>query len=297
VSADAHADIVYGLERNLSRWSRFLATWAGEAPTGASPAHNRNHWGMSEPSLHPLVKGFADAELYDRGRPAYGEETTSLLMSGLELAADDPVLELGAGTGQLSCALLDAGLDLTAVEPLGPTRELLVRAIGAERVRDGVAEQIPLADDSVHAIFAADSFHWFDEQRAMPEIRRVLRPRGGVAILRSFPVWEASWSAEFGKLLEVDRSHHPVYTDRPADAALQQDKAFGEVTETVVHSERTIDREGVLAYLATVSWIATLPDERREQLLAGAAEILERNGVDELPHRVRHLIWYARLRA
>jgi SAM-dependent methyltransferase len=252
---------------------------------------------VSDPTLHPLVKGFADAELYDRGRPSYGAETTSLLMDGLGLAPDDPVLELGAGTGQLSRALIAAGLDLTAVEPLGPTRELLLQAIGAGRVREGVAEQIPLPDDSVQAIFCADSFHWFDEQRAMPEIRRVLRRGGGVAILRSFPVWEAAWSGEFGKLLEVDRSHHPVYTDRPADAALQADDAFGEVTEAVVHSERTIDRTGVLAYLATVSWIATLPDERREQLLAGAAEILERNEVDELPHRVRHMIWYARLSA
>ena len=63
------------------------------------------------------------------------------------------------------------------MEPQGPLREKLVEKIGAERVREGVAEAIPLPDASVAGVTVADAFHWFDRERALEEIRRVLRPR------------------------------------------------------------------------------------------------------------------------
>jgi SAM-dependent methyltransferase len=254
---------------------------------------------MSEqpPTLHPLVEGFADAERYDRGRPVYGEETTALLLEAIELRSGDPVLELGAGTGQLSRALIAAGLDLVAVEPLGPTRELLKAAIGAERVREGVAEAIPMPDRSVRAVFAADSFHWFDETLAMAELRRVLVRRGGVAILRTLPAIDEPWSADLGKILVSMGVEHPIYTERAPAFALEQDDAFGEVIELKAQSERSTDRDGLLAYFSTISWIATLEAARREAMLAEVAELLDRNGVDVLTHPVNHQIWIARLKA
>jgi SAM-dependent methyltransferase len=147
---------------------------------------------MSEapgPGLHPLVSGFSDARNYDRGRPRYGPATVAAIVGALELGVGAPVLELGAGTGQLSSALVEAGLQLTAVEPLAETRALLARSIGAERVLEGVAEQIPLGEDSVEAVLAADSFHWFDRSRALPEIRRVPWPTTSGSRGCSDPAW------------------------------------------------------------------------------------------------------------
>ncbi|MHB8532629.1 MAG: class I SAM-dependent methyltransferase [Solirubrobacteraceae bacterium] len=259
---------------------------------------------MSEPtgaaapsSLHPLVSGFSDAETYDRGRPLYGEEVVEELLRGLELPAGAPALELGAGTGQLSRALLGAGLELRALEPLEATRELLGRAIGPERVLSGVAERIPLPQDSVRAVFAADSFHWFDERRAMPEIRRVLRPGGSVTILRTIPVLPEDWSGELGRILTEMRPEHPAFTDRPAAAALEEDDAFGAVTELTLHGEQTIDRARVLTYLASMSWVGRLSREQRSELLRRAESLLERHGVGELRHELRHQTWSARLLA
>ncbi len=247
------------------------------------------------PELHPLVQGFEDAEAYDRGRPAYGPEVVGALCEELALESGAPVLELGPGTGQLSRALLAAGLDLTAVEPLASMREMLADAIGPQRVRAGFAEEIPLAAASVDAVFAADSFHWFDESRTLPELRRVLRPRGGVAILRTTPVLDAIWTQELNSLVSDGLKDHPAFGERGAADALAEDRAFGPVKEITITTERTVNRLEILAYLATISWVAALPRERRLELLAHADETLRREEIDELRHGVVHRIWMTRL--
>jgi SAM-dependent methyltransferase len=245
--------------------------------------------------MHPLVGGFTDAAAYDAARPRYDERVARQLASHLQLAPGAPVLELGAGTGQLSEALLAAGLDLTAVEPLGATRELLQAAIGAERVRAGRAEEIPLGAASVDAVFAADAFHWFDEQRAMPEIKRVLRPRGGVAILRMAPHFDEPWSREVGELLVETRPEHPAFGERGAAAALEEDPAFGPVQELALTMPAAVDRAGLLARLASFSWIATLAERERERLIERIAALLDRHGVERLEYENRVLVWTARL--
>jgi SAM-dependent methyltransferase len=251
---------------------------------------------MSDAPLHPLVAGFNDPETYDRGRPRYDEQTTAVLREGLGLADGAPVLELGPGTGQLSRALLAAGFDLRAVEPLPGMRELLAQAIGAEHVLAGVAEDIPLEDGSVDAVLAADCFHWFDETRAMPEIRRVLKPRGGIAILRSIPIMNEPWSEDLGKILIAERPEHPAFGERGPAAALEEDEAFEDVRATSVQTEWAIDREGILAFLGSVSWVGTLSEERRAALLKQAGALLDRHEVARWTAAVTHQIWMARLR-
>lgn len=240
-----------------------------------------------------MVSGFTDAQTYDMGRPRYGGPVVDALLELLELTPGDPVLELGAGTGQLSIALVEGGLDLTAVEPLQATRELLAETIGTEHVRSGTAEEIPSEDGSVRAVMAADAFHWFDEARAMPEIRRVLAPGGGVAILRTVPVLDTPWSDELGRIMEELRPEHPAFGERGPAAALEDDPHFGPVLERTVTSSRTIDRPRVLAYLASMSWVAQLPE--REGFLARVERLLEEHDMQEIEHPVQHFMWVSRL--
>jgi ubiquinone/menaquinone biosynthesis C-methylase UbiE len=154
-------------------------------------------------ALHPLSERFAGvADAYERGRPEYAPAVVGAIAAELHLAPAAPVLDLAAGTGKLTRALLAAGLDVTAVEPQAPLREILTAGIGGERVRDGLAEAIPLPDRSVDAVTAADAFHWFDHALALAEIRRVLRPGGGLAVLSTVPDWSgASWAHEVGTLM------------------------------------------------------------------------------------------------
>jgi SAM-dependent methyltransferase len=246
--------------------------------------------------LHALVAGFSDAEVYERGRPAHGQPVVDAVAQALELAPGAAVLDLGAGTGKLSRALIAGGFDVVAVEPLEGMRSVLTAAIGAERVLDGVAEAIPLPDRSVDAVTSADAFHWFDEARAVPEIRRVLRPGGGVAILRAAPVLDLPWAAELGELILSRRGDHPAFVARGAAAAFDEDAAFGPVAEQAIESDATpLDRAGILAWVSSFSWVGTMPEGQRGELLAQVEAMLDRHGVETVSHRVTFQIWTTRL--
>lgn len=72
---------------------------------------------------------------------------------------------------------------MVAVEPDAGMRRLLVAGCPGVEAIDGTAEQIPLADDSVDAVFVAQAFHWFDDEAALMEIARVLRPSGALVLM------------------------------------------------------------------------------------------------------------------
>jgi SAM-dependent methyltransferase len=227
--------------------------------------------------LHDLVDGFRDAERYERGRTDYPSQVPALVASGLGLAPGARVLDLGAGTGMLSLPFLEAGFDVVAVEPLAEMRAALEAAVGPERVLDGTAEAIPLEDASVAAVVCGDAFHWFDRDRAPAEMHRVLAPGGGAGIVWRVPRPDrgAPWLGSVAGLMEEVRPPHVAFDEQ--DRGLAALTAHGGFTEPVRHEipfERTTDAEGVAAYVASASFVALLPDERRERLLADVRAVL-----------------------
>jgi len=123
---------------------------------------------------------------YERGRPDCSDAAVDRLCEALGLDASSEVVDLAAGTGKLTRALVRRFARVTAVEPDPSMRALLaVEVPDCYRVLEGLAEAIPLADGSADAVFVADAFHWFATDAAVAEIRRVLRPQGGLAVLRS----------------------------------------------------------------------------------------------------------------
>ena len=93
------------------------------------------------------------------------------------------MLDLAAGTGKLTAVLVAEGHRVTAVEPNEQMLSELVRRVHDVRALPGHAEHIPVPDQTVDAVLVGTAFHWFDQEKALPEIARVLRPGGVVAAL------------------------------------------------------------------------------------------------------------------
>lgn len=237
-------------------------------------------------TLHPLAEQFASvADSYERGRPEYAPAVVGAIAAELGLAPHAPVLDLGAGTGKLSRALLAGGFEVLAVEPQAALREKLAERVGAARVREGTAEEIPLEDRSVDAVTAADAFHWFDQRAALEEIRRVLRPRRGLAVLSTIPDWRGTtWAEELGALVQRLRPEHPQFDGPPWQDAVRAAGGWTPPRELRITSSQATDAEAIVAYLSSVSWIAGLPDERRAETLARLATLVKEG---ETPAQMR----------
>jgi SAM-dependent methyltransferase len=245
-------------------------------------------------ALHPLAQQFSEvAEVYDRGRPGYPPEAVAIAARELGLASADRVADLGAGTGKLTETLLGAGLEVVAVEPLDGMRARLSAAFPAVEAVAATAEVLPFADGSIAAVFSADAFHWFDAEAAAAEIHRVLRPRGGVALLWHLPGWESdapAWWQRLRDLLDSLRAGHPGFVGEQGREAFAAHGGFEPFTHRDVVSTFATDREGVLAYVQSISYVAGHPE--RDRVLDEVRAIVR----DVEPHAspVRTFVWLTR---
>ena len=106
------------------------------------------------------AKSFSQfADLYQRARPSYPPEAIGWLLGPEPLE----VLDLGAGTGKLTAALLAAGHRVTALEPLEEMRALLAANLTAATAIGGRAEELPLPDRSFDALVAGSAFWLLDQ--------------------------------------------------------------------------------------------------------------------------------------
>lgn len=220
--------------------------------------------------LHPLAHRFADVVAeYEHGRPEYPPAVVGVLAAELGLAAGDSVLDLAAGTGKLTRALVGFGFRVTAVEPLPALRAVLEAQFGTELVREGTAELIPLPDGAVQAVTVGDAFHWFDHAAALAEIARVLGPGGGLAILTTIPDWGGtSWGHELGSEVSRLRPQHPGFDGVPWQQSLARAGGWAPPQEIRVTVERPADPGRIVAHLASMSWMAAMPEGQRRDALA-----------------------------
>lgn len=221
--------------------------------------------------VRPAARGFeANADAYERARPGYPAEVVAHIVGHGRLGPGRRALDLAAGTGKLTRLLVASGVDVVAVEPAVAMRRALAAAAPGVDVRDGVAEAIPLAGASVDAVTVAQAFHWFDADRALAEVRRVLRPGG-----RLFLVWNTrdrshDWVRAFGDLL-VDgpgrERPYDAYHDVDYAAVVARAGGFGPA-EVWEHAwEQPCDEDLLVARAASVSVVGALPSGERAAVL------------------------------
>ncbi len=180
----------------------------------------------------------------------------------LGVGRGDGVIDLGAGTGKLTAGLARCVDTVIAVEPLDAMRARLAKSLPQVSVVAGVAEEIPLPDGRVGAVFAGEAFHWFANPTALGEIRRVTRPGGGLALLWNLACvdsWDEPWVAEFGELIE---RHRPTdwrpYSSGQWRVALSADPKLGALQERAFPHVHHQTRTELLAMIRSWTWMAAL---------------------------------------
>jgi SAM-dependent methyltransferase len=234
---------------------------------------------------HPDSRSFElVADLYERARPEYPDEAVAWVFSNLGLGSESTIVDLGAGTGKLTRALLAAGGRVIAVEPGDAMRAELERALPEVDALRGAAETIPLADGSVDCVAVGQAFHWFRHEEALPELHRVLRPGGGLALL-----WNSRDQAKPVQQEITDLISPFVPPGRPGPehwaVTLEQSTLFTKPEEAHFPFVQELDADGLAARLGSVSFVASAPPDARRELDARLREVAARlGGVVDFPY-------------
>jgi ubiquinone/menaquinone biosynthesis C-methylase UbiE len=224
---------------------------------------------MSDDEVQRQARSFGGvADAYDRGRPGYPAAAVAWLTGEEPLT----VLELGAGTGKLTEQLVALGHDVHATDPDEAMLEILRTNLPGVRTSVGGAEEIPAADNSYDVVVGAQCFHWFDHERALPEIRRVLKPRGRLSLVWNFRDERIPWIKKLGRIIGTQEQNAD-----PTEV-LQSSLRFIIVEEQTFKHWQVVDRRSIQDLVASRSNIAVLDDAARSMKMRELLELYDSYG-------------------
>jgi SAM-dependent methyltransferase len=224
--------------------------------------------------MHPVAEeGFGrTVGAYRRSRPSYPPEAAEWLANALGIGPGSTVVDVGAGTGLYTAQLTARGATVIAVEPLEAMRDALAEELPDVLVLAGTAESLPLDSGSADAIVAAQSFHWFDGPTTLPEFHRVLRPGGRLGVIWNELDTGVGWVRQLNDIIAVPRTGTP----HPSEARLDDlGELFGRPEHAEFRHAHLHDRASLLQRVASMSFVAVLPDHEREAVFAQVAALID----------------------
>jgi ubiquinone/menaquinone biosynthesis C-methylase UbiE len=209
------------------------------------------------------------AGVYDRARPEYPVEAVEWMLD----SAGPEVLDVGAGTGKLSRAILATGRSVVAVDPdADMLAELTAREPGVRTVV-GSAESLPLPDASADAVVFGQAWHWVDPPAASRETGRVLRPGGVLGLIWNIRDTAEPWVAELAEIMEASAAETLVLGEGP-----RVEEPFDGLETRAFPWTRTLSGEQLAQLAMSRSTMIAASPEDRAVVLAEINELAGRVG-------------------
>jgi len=219
--------------------------------------------------VHPLAAaGFAAAaEVYERARPSYPQAAVDWIVERAALEPGRVVVDLAAGTGKLTRLLVPSGAEIVAVEPVPEMRAKLEEVVPGVEALYGTAERLPFADGAVDVVTVAQAFHWFDHERALAELHRVLRPAGLLVLVWNSRDLDDPLQRELEELLAPLRDGPPAQQETAWRAPLDATELFGPVETRAFRYEQDFTAQDLVDRVHSTSFVAAMKAVDRDELL------------------------------
>ncbi len=125
------------------------------------------------------------ADDYATARPPYPDVVFETLRAEGVIGPGLRVLEVGAGAGLATRAIVSWGSDVVALEPGEDLASLLREGVPSASVLVGRLEEVALPRSSFDSAVAATSLHWVHLSTGLPKLHASLRPAGVLAVFRN----------------------------------------------------------------------------------------------------------------
>ncbi|MCL4870600.1 MAG: methyltransferase domain-containing protein [Anaerolineae bacterium] len=233
---------------------------------------------MQNPRLHhdPTRRFSNRVENYVKYRPGYPPAILTYLQSRYGLTSASIIADVGSGTGLLTKLFLDYGCWVYGIEPNAEMRQAAEQFLGDYPLFTSVAaaaEATTLPDASVDFITAGQAFHWFDFAPTQVEFRRILRPRGYIALIWNSRHPDSPFMQAYDQLvgqwaIQYDTLHHQSTREEGLAWFLSEQMEKATFANEVWH-----DWEGLRGRVLSSSY-APLPDHpNHAPLMAGLDEL------------------------
>jgi SAM-dependent methyltransferase len=247
------------------------------------------------PAPDPTRRFTDRVEDYVRFRPTYPAALLGWLRAAHGVLPSFTVADVGAGTGISARLFLEAGHPVFAVEPNAAMRAAAVAQLSGFAgflAVDGTAEATGLPGASVDLVSVAQAFHWFDEEAARREWRRVLRPGGLAAIYwNALRVAGTPFLEGYEALLHRFGTDYAAVAERYADEpAMRRWFGAGFRGAARFDNRQRLDLEGLRGRLLSSSYAPRQDDPRHAPMLEALRALFEataRGGAVDLDYDTR----------
>lgn len=220
----------------------------------------------------------AAADTYEAGRPEYPLEAVQWMLQPVAGAGGGiRAVDVGAGTGKLTRALVALEVETVAVDP-DPAMLATLR----ERVRGvptfvGAAEHLPIPDASVDAVVLGQAWHWVEPVAGSAETARVLRSGGVLGLIWNIRDESVPWVRRLTRIMHGSHAEEMLAAGAPPLAA-----PFERVEHAEWRWERPMTRAALHAMAASRSYIITAAPRDRAEIGARLDDLFDEIGaVDE----------------
>ena len=191
---------------------------------------------------------------------------------------DSVVADVGSGTGILSELLLKNGNRVFGVEPnedMRRTAETNLAKYKNFRSIGGSAELTTLENGSVDFITAAQSFHWFNPEKARVEFRRILRPKGWVVLIWNTRKTSTPFLQAYDKLVSSISDNRRVRHEDLSDQALRS--FLGNHRAVKLDNSQELDYEGLVGRLLSASYAPLRGEPLFDEVVTQLSELFNRH--------------------
>ncbi len=124
--------------------------------------------------------------------------------------------------------------------------------------QDGTAENTNLSDKSVDLVTCFQAFHWFTPKPTLAEFKRILKPKGKLAVVWNFRDENDEFTAEYSRIVREASKNHPAESKMKSTEPLTETTYFNNFKEYTFVYQQELDLTGLIGRAKSVSY---LPNE------------------------------------